>query len=64
MRGNSADGQSQFAQAFHQNKACGIDRTGVLEWGTDLHLHLWMPKLGGRPVSFGLIAVMTTEHEV
>jgi hypothetical protein len=60
----SADGESQAVQACHQGKACGIDGTGVFEWGADLLLYLWIPELGGRLVPFSLITVMATEHEV
>src|SRR5436305_14499926 len=60
----SADGQTQLTQALYEGKTCGIDGTGIFEWDASLLLHLWMPKLGGGLLPFGLIAVVATEYEV
>src|SRR5436305_5079645 len=60
----SADGQTQLTQALYEGKTCGIDGTRIFEWDASLLLHLWMPKLGGGLLPFGLIAVVATEYEV
>src|SRR5260221_2515599 len=59
-----ADGQSKDPQRLHQLEARRIDRRCVRERRLRLLLDLWMTKLCGGLVPFGLVKRMATERQI